>query len=302
MSIGFSLRAIGMIAGAGTLSLLMGGCSATPPPELQRVAANYDQARRNPNISANAPVAWQEAERSLDRAESRWQHEGDENETAHLAYLAQRRLDIAKMRADARTAEKSIKDLEAQRDSLVLRTRTEEAEKARDQAERQRETAQIARDQAQKARREAEESQSEAARAREREMQLKQQLSELDAKLEQTNRGLVLTLGDVLFDFNEASLDPGAARQLSPLATFLKEHPERRVIIEGHTDSVGGDRYNQELSEHRAQAVRDVLVRNGVSPDRITTRGLGETLPIVSNDTVAGRQQNRRVEVIIANR
>jgi outer membrane protein OmpA-like peptidoglycan-associated protein len=269
--------------------------------ELERVSDNYDQARRNPNIAANAPVAWQEAERSLERAESRWEREGDENETAHLAYLAQRRLDIATARANATAAEKSVKDLEAQRDALVLETRTREAEKARRQADTQRENAEIARDQAERARRQAEESQAAAAQASERELKLKQQMAELNAKLEQTNRGLVLTLGDVLFDFNQASLSAGASRQLSPLAKFLQENPERKVAIEGHTDSVGNDRYNQELSERRAQAVRDALVQNGVSPTRITTRGLGETLPIVSNDTVAGRQQNRRVEVIITN-
>jgi outer membrane protein OmpA-like peptidoglycan-associated protein len=286
----------------------MMGCSASPPLALQEVTANYDQARRNENIKSNAPVAWQEAERSLDRAQTGWDHDGDKKETAHLAYLAQRRLEIAKARSDSVAAEESIKNLAAQRDELVLQTRTREATQARRQADIQREEAEKARQIAEQERqialakaKEAEESQAAAMQERNRATELKQQMSELNAKLEETNRGLVLTLGDVLFDFNQTTLGPGASRQLSPLARFLRENPERAVLIEGHTDSSGSDRYNQELSQRRADAVKDLLVQSGISPDRISTRGLGETLPLVSNDSAAGRQQNRRVEVIISN-
>jgi OOP family OmpA-OmpF porin len=128
--------------------------------------------------------------------------------------------------------------------------------------------------------------------ARERE------LEELRAR--PTERGLVVTLGDVLFEFDRAELKPGSMRQLEQLASLLRQHPERRVAIEGHTDSIGDTDYNVRLSERRAEAVRGFLVRQGVDPARIVTRGYGQAFPVASNETEAGRQQNRRVEVVLA--
>jgi outer membrane protein OmpA-like peptidoglycan-associated protein len=137
----------------------------------------------------------------------------------------------------------------------------------------------------------------EAEQAKTRAHQLELELEEL--KAEQTDRGLVLTLGDVLFEYDKADLKPGAMRNLYPLVTFLKEHPERDVLIEGHTDSVGSDSYNLNLSQHRTESVRNFLVLNSIDPTRITARGYGEAYPVTSNETEAGRQQNRRVEVVI---
>lgn len=119
--------------------------------------------------------------------------------------------------------------------------------------------------------------------------------------MKQTDRGLVLTLGDVLFEFNKAELKAGALRNLYPLVAFLKDNPSRAVAIEGHTDSVGTESFNLELSQRRAEAVRRFLTENGLAQDRITARGLGEAYPVGSNDTGPGRQTNRRVEIVIAN-
>jgi OmpA-OmpF porin, OOP family len=136
--------------------------------------------------------------------------------------------------------------------------------------------------------------------ARTREVrQLEEELAALKAK--QTERGAVITLGDVLFEVDRADLKPGAYRDLSRLAELLRKSPQREVLIEGHTDSTGPEGYNLELSERRASAVRTFLLRQGVAPERIIARGYGESLPIAPNTTAAGRQENRRVEVVILN-
>lgn len=119
--------------------------------------------------------------------------------------------------------------------------------------------------------------------------------------MKQTDRGLVLTLGDVLFEFNKSELKAGALRNLYPLVSFLKQNSSRGVTIEGHTDGIGSESYNLELSQRRAEAVRRFLIENGLRQDRITARGLGEAYPVASNDTDPGRQMNRRVEIVIAN-
>jgi outer membrane protein OmpA-like peptidoglycan-associated protein len=109
-----------------------------------------------------------------------------------------------------------------------------------------------------------------------------------------------MTLNDVLFDTGRATLKPGADRDLDRLAQALKDNPNTRVLIEGHTDSVGGEDYNQVLSERRAEAVGDALRTRGVPPDRFDVKGLGKAFPVASNDTQAGRQQNRRVEIVFS--
>jgi outer membrane protein OmpA-like peptidoglycan-associated protein len=128
---------------------------------------------------------------------------------------------------------------------------------------------------------------------------LQRQLADLQAK--QTDRGIVLTVGDVLFDTGQATLKPGAVTEIIRLAEFLKENPNRRVLIEGHTDSTGSMRTNAILSQRRADAVADTLVAAGVPRGQMVATGLGPDYPIASNADAAGRQQNRRVEVVIEN-
>lgn len=124
------------------------------------------------------------------------------------------------------------------------------------------------------------------------------QLRELNAK--RTERGLVITLSDVQFDTDQAQLKPGGTPGLQRLADFLKQNPQRKARVEGYTDSTGDPNYNQWLSGRRAAAVRTSLADMGVNADRITTQGYGGESPVSSNDTTAGRQLNRRVEVIIS--
>jgi OmpA-OmpF porin, OOP family len=137
--------------------------------------------------------------------------------------------------------------------------------------------------------------------AREREIRtLQTELAELQA--DRTERGLVVTLSDeILFDVDEAELKPGGMQRLARVAEFLRQNPDRNVLVEGHTDSTAPDDYNLTLSQRRANAVEDFLIAQGVDPTRISATGYGERQPIATNDTVAGRQANRRVEIVVLN-
>ncbi|RMQ40002.1 OmpA protein [Pseudomonas cichorii] len=137
------------------------------------------------------------------------------------------------------------------------------------------------------------------ARLDARDAQIAQLKNSLNAK--QTERGTLVTFGDVLFDLNRAELKPGAHGNISKLAQFLQENPDRKVIVEGYTDSTGSAAYNQTLSENRANSVRAALVRMGVDPTRIVAQGYGKEYPVADNTSNSGRAMNRRVEVTISN-
>ena len=168
---------------------------------------------------------------------------------------------------------------------MLIEAREKEAARARAEVQTAEERARMAREQAQMARQQSE--------------QLESQLSDLKAR--QTNRGnVMLTMSDVMFETNQASLRPGAMLSLDKLADILKQNPGEKVYIEGHTDNTGNAAYNQQLSTSRANAVRDALVARGIGPDRIIARGLGESFPVASNATPAGRQLNRRVDIVVS--
>jgi OOP family OmpA-OmpF porin len=252
-------------------SLLGGGCTAgSPPVALEQARTAYAQAEQTPAVVANASVPLQEANQALQRAERVWDNDHDTEEVQHLATLASHRVAIAQAAAEKKIAEAQIQQATEERDRVLLDARTRQAQRAQQQA--QAATGQV--------------------------QQLQQELAALQAR--QTDRGLVLTLGDVLFETGKADLRPGALRNLYPLVTFLQKYPERRVVIEGHTDSVGSEAYNLDLSQRRADAVRDFLLQNGVNAAQLTTHGYGKASPVASNSTAEGRQQNRRVELIIS--
>jgi outer membrane protein OmpA-like peptidoglycan-associated protein len=129
--------------------------------------------------------------------------------------------------------------------------------------------------------------------------QLLQQLNMI-LETRDTARGLIVNMSDVLFDFNQYTLRPGAREKLAKVSGILLAHPGLKIEVEGHTDSVGSDDYNQRLSEQRAAAVRDYIVQQGVDMDTVGAVGFGKTRPVASNDTPAGRQQNRRVEMVVS--
>ncbi|MBX2837101.1 MAG: OmpA family protein [Gammaproteobacteria bacterium] len=122
------------------------------------------------------------------------------------------------------------------------------------------------------------------------------ELEELQGKM--TERGLLVTLGDVLFDVGQASLKPTAAYNIDKIADYMRKYPARTANVEGHTDSMGDEEVNLELSRERALSVRDALIQRGIASSRISTRGFGESAPVADNDSATGRQANRRVEII----
>jgi OmpA-OmpF porin, OOP family len=277
---GCSGLVIGLAAAAALLA-----CAHEPPAALVAANNDYRRAAADPVVQSKAQVPLYEAKQALDRANRAFEKDAEEAEVAHLSYLASRRAEIAQALGMREAAQEQTEQLGEERSEVLLDARTDEAEAQRRQAE-------LARIEAQAAQRERE-------AADQRAEELARELEELQAK--PTERGLVLTLGDVLFDVDRTELKPGAELHLSRLVDFLQQHPERNVLIEGHTDSTGSVEYNLGLSRRRADAVRTFLVGRGVAPTRVVTEGYGLSRPIASNDTVAGRQQNRRVEVVILN-
>lgn len=254
-------------------TLLAAGCATTSESEQRadNLRQQYEQLSSAIDSQRYAPVAFAEAEEALEEVDRLIDNGADQEEIEHQVYIAERKLEIARETATMQQADEIVANAGSQRKDVLLSARESELEEVTQRADEM------------------------AARANELEAQVG------DMSTEETERGLVLTLDSILFEVNEAELKPGAQRQLSDIAAFLNEYPDRNIVVEGFTDSTGNAEYNQELSQQRAQAVRDVLANYGVSPDRVITRGYGQQFPVASNDSEVGRQQNRRVEIIIAN-
>lgn len=279
----WTLRSKTVLATAMT-AVLLAACAGTPaaPDGATAARAKLSALQADPNLGSRAPVAIDQADAAVRIAE---QPEKDIDLASHRVYLADRKIDIARAQAETRYAEDQRTALSSQRETARLDSRTREADSAKAAANVARNDADLAR--------------SDADAANAATMELQKQIDAMQAKV--TDRGLVLTLGDVQFATGTAELRSGATSNLDQLVTFLGNYPTRTVMIEGHTDNVGSSSSNQLLSERRADSVRSYLVRRGVDAARLTTSGAGESTPVSSNDSAAGRQQNRRVEVIISN-
>jgi OmpA-OmpF porin, OOP family len=281
-----SYRIPALILG-GALLTACGG-APTKNSKLESAQALYSQAQVSPDIAAtpSAQVYLQRASEALAQANKA----KDVSEVEHYAHVAEQQTKIALEMGKRKSAEQEVEALSKERGAVVLEAREKEIDKARAEAEaRARE--------AEARTREAEMAMEKARRAEAETRELERQLNELQAK--KTERGMVLTLGDVLFETGKSVLLPGAMNTVIKLAAFLKEYPEKRLLIEGHTDSRGSDSYNLDLSRNRAASVYSALVGQGISGDRMSTHGYGKSNPIADNSTESGRQQNRRVEIII---
>ncbi len=248
---------------------LVAGCATAPPANLEEARASYAAAQADSAVLHNAAAELDIASRTLAEAE----RARSPGEAAHLAYLAEQRSRIAREIGHARANEREalearLKEVEEERDRAQARAK--EIEQERDLNDRL------------------------AAQVR----RLQAQVADLQAR--ETERGWILTLGsDLLFDPGQAKLKPGGRRAIANLARFMRQYPERSIAIEGFTDSSGSPRSNQRLSQRRAAAVRDALVREGIEPGRIVARGLGAAYPVASNENPGGRQLNRRVEILL---
>jgi len=279
-------------------AILLAGCAAAPvkPDGAMEARAKLTQLQSDPNLSSRAAAAIKDAELAVRAAE---QPEPNKELAAHRVYLADRKVDTAKALAQARFAEDQRVALTADRDKSRLDARTREADAAKGQAATARAEGAEQRAAADQARTDATAAQLAAANSEQQAAELQRQIDALHAK--PTDRGLVLTLGDVLFTTGKADLKSGATGNLNKLATFLDKYPDRNVAIQGYTDSVGSEDYNQALSERRAESVKSYLTGQGIGATRLTASGKGRSDPVADNDSASGRQQNRRVEVVISN-
>jgi outer membrane protein OmpA-like peptidoglycan-associated protein len=224
-----------------------------------------------------------------------------EKATADAARIAAER---DRATADAARAAAEQDRLRAQQEQLQANQARADAERARLEAERAKADAEAARQAAEAQAQEARAAATQATQQAEREKaelrdQLRQQLN-LILQTRETARGLIVNLSDVLFDTGRATLKPGAREKLARVAGIVAAHPGLKMEIEGHTDSVGSEDYNQRLSERRADSVRAYLSQQGIGQAIVGTSGFGESQPVATNGTAAGRQQNRRVELVVS--
>ncbi|BEP94006.1 OmpA family protein [Acidovorax sp. A79] len=278
---------------------LLAACASTAPfPALEQARSAVSAVAGDPIVNQYAPVELKEATDALARADREWADDHDESETNHLAYIARQRAEIATNAARSRQLDASIQQASGDADRIRLQARTQEADQARLRAQQAQAQALNAEQRAAQQQANASVAMAQASAAQDRVRALEAQLRDMEAQ--QTERGLLVTLGDVLFAFNKAELSAQAGPRLDKLASFLKQFPDRKLLVEGYTDSVGSDGYNQDLSDRRAQSVRDALVQRGVDNSRITARGYGKAHPVADNASPEGRAMNRRVEIVIA--
>lgn len=311
--------------------VLLSACTAPPKKDLalDRVRGELDDLKSNPELAGYAPLAVGEAESALRKAEMA---SGDDLYRSYLVYMADRRIQIARTIAEREQHDKALQVLEKQRSEMLIKasqleadqarmdaeqarllvaTTNEDAQRAREEKEQaeQKEAesaraAQLSAEEADQARRLAKSRASEAEYARLEADLASQQISSLTRQLEnlqlrETESGVVVTLGDVLFASGQATLVEGGRSSLAEVVDLLQTEPDKKIRVEGHTDSLGDADTNLQLSEQRAQAVLEALVSMGVSSDRISSLGMGEDFPIASNDDEEGRARNRRVDVIL---
>jgi len=265
------------LALSAACALGLAACAATPKTDaaLESAQSAVRSAESDPNVPKYAALDLASAQKELAEAQAA-ANQGKMNQVDQPAYLAAQTARLAQVRAKGKAEDARVAAGQAERDRILLQAQTQATDNAKA-------TAAIALDQRDQA---------------------AQQAAALQAELEQlkatqTARGLVLTLGDVLFDTGKAQLKAGAERKLDQLAQFLKDHPDRRVEIDGFTDSVGSDSYNEQLSLNRADSVKNALMARGIDASRVTTEGFGKEYPVASNTDSSGRQLNRRVEVVI---
>jgi outer membrane protein OmpA-like peptidoglycan-associated protein len=241
-------------------------CTSIPNQSLNEAHNSFNNARNNPDINNLAPLELKDAGDTLNKADTAYSNDEKVETVNHLAYLVSQQVSIAQESAKRKKAEAAVNSSAANRTQVQLDARTVEADTA---------NAKVARDQV-----------------------LIAQLKELNAQ--ETERGLMITLGDVLFSTNKAELKAGGVHNLQKLADFLIQYPQYKVSIEGHTDSQGSNEYNQALSERRSNAVKTALIDMTIDHNRLSIRGYGKDFPVASNGNIAGRQLNRRVEIILS--
>jgi len=284
---------------AGTV--VLAACSTVPTttPTLDEARADFVAANNNPQVATYAPMEFKQASEALDRANEAAAKRESLDTIDRLAYVARQRIATAQEVAKTKAAEGEVANASRERDRVQLEARTAEADRAKRDAQAAQAQAAAAQQQAQDAQAQAAAAQQQAAQQAERASRLEALLVELHAQ--KTERGMVVTIGDVLFATDRAELNANGMATVRKLAEIMMQNPDRTVMVEGFTDSTGTAAHNKDLSERRAASVAQALVGLGVPRERIAMRGYGEAFPVASNDTAANRQLNRRVEIVLSN-
>jgi outer membrane protein OmpA-like peptidoglycan-associated protein len=311
--------------------VLIAACGSAPKKDLalEQVKAQLDELKANEELAGYAPLALGEAERALRQAETA---SGDKTYRIHLIYMADRRIQIARAVAQREQLDQELARLSDERNAMLVRASQLEADRARLEAEQARMISQATAEEAQRARDEVKQAQQREAQSARTAEQARQEANQAKAlaassvtaadlarreadlaseqadslrrqlenlQLRQTESGVVVTLGDVLFESGQTELKEEAHASLVEVVDLLQSEPDKNIRIEGHTDATGDAATNLRISAQRADEVLEALVALGVDSARVTTAGMGEDFPIASNETEEGRSRNRRVDVIL---
>ncbi len=282
-------------------AILLGACSSMPTttPLLDQARGDFVAANNNSQVSSYAPLEFKQASDALNLANAAAARKDSLEEIDKLAYIAKQKIATAREVAKQKGAEADIANSGKVRDQVRLEARTAEADRAKADAAAAQAQAALAQNQAAAAVNQAADAEARTREAQARAAALEAMMVDLQAK--KTERGMIITIGDVLFASGQATLTPAGMSNLRKLADVLTQNPERTVLVEGFTDSVGAAAYNQELSERRAAAVRSALLGMGIAGERVAMKGYGKAYPIANNDTPGNRQLNRRVEIVLSN-
>ncbi len=283
------LSSIQLLVATGLLASTVAACGAAVPKELRSARSTLQEVSTGPTV-LNNPAGLHTAKQTLAAAEHSFDVEGDTQETRDLAYTAERR---------AQTAEVKGRELAWKVERERVEQQADAAEKARLAATSQELTYAQTR---------LAEQEQQLLVERERRAEAEKRAAEAAAILakfatvKQETRGMVITLsGNVLFETNKSKLFPNAEAKLNDVAKALtQQDPDSQIVVEGHADSQGDDQHNLELSQQRAEAVREYLISKGIAADRIVAKGYGEQRPIADNKSAEGRANNRRVEIVVS--
>jgi outer membrane protein OmpA-like peptidoglycan-associated protein len=288
------IMVLGALVGAVT------GCAAPQPDAaLLQARADYGAAANDPGVVSLASDHLRQSQQALQQSEQALSNGGDMAAVDHYALLASRYAATAQQTARLKEAQQVVANAPVERSQALAAAQATRAQQAEQQAQTAQQRAQEAQQQAQTAHQQAEAERQRALQAQTDQDRLQKELATLQAR--QTKQGLVLSPREILFNPGSAVLQPGAEPAIRRLADFLKNNPERNVLVEGFTDSTGSAALNQQLSEQRADAVRLALINDGVDASRVQIRGLSDAQPLASNDSSAGRLVNRRVQIVISN-
>ncbi|QDQ25375.1 OmpA family protein [Chitinimonas arctica] len=275
------------------IAAMLAACGSVPTTTslLDQTRLEFQAAQNNPQVATYAQQEIKLAGDAMAQANTAASQDDSKEKIDKLAYIAKQKIALSQEVAKRKGAEAEVASSGKARDAMRLEQRTIEADQAKLNAEQAKLVTQAAQTDTAEAQRQMQEAQA-------RNAQLEAQLADLAAK--KTERGMVITLGDVLFGTDMARLNPDGMRTAQKLADVLQQNPQRNVLVEGFTDSTGSGPHNQELSERRAGAVQSALQELGVARSRVSTRGYGETHPVADNDTAQSRQLNRRVEIVLS--